>query len=222
MHIGDRLKKRMEELDWSEGEVSRRSGVSQPTIHRIICGESREPRQSNVDRIAKAMGVTSDYLRYGDTVQEASGLHTTQPTESLRKIPIPTGRVPLISWAQAATIEKNDIVSMLPSDAEKWMDCPFPHSVDAYCLRIDGDNMMPEYRDGEIILVDPAVIAKHGDDVVVRTPKNRATFKRLQRTTDGTYLLTLNPLYPTRVTLVPDDIHICGVVIGSWISRLKK
>lgn len=43
----------------SEGELSRLSGVPQPTIHRIITGESKEPRPSNLYKIAQACNVQS-------------------------------------------------------------------------------------------------------------------------------------------------------------------
>lgn len=43
----------------SEGELSRLSGVPQPTIHRIITGESKEPRPSNLYKIAQACNIQS-------------------------------------------------------------------------------------------------------------------------------------------------------------------
>ncbi len=43
----------------SEAELSRRSKVKQPTIHRIITGESKDPRRSNVEAIAKVFGKTA-------------------------------------------------------------------------------------------------------------------------------------------------------------------
>ena len=43
----------------SEAELSRRSKVKQPTIHRIITGESKDPRRSNLEAIAKVFGKTA-------------------------------------------------------------------------------------------------------------------------------------------------------------------
>lgn len=62
MAIGDRIAELMRDRDWSEGELSRQSGVPQPTIHRIITGDSQSPRQQNVEKIAKAFGTTSAVL----------------------------------------------------------------------------------------------------------------------------------------------------------------
>ncbi|MCY1359772.1 Peptidase S24-like protein [compost metagenome] len=79
--------------------------------------------------------------------------------------------------------------------------------------------MCPEYRDGEIIQVEPEITAVHGDDVVARTPEGEVTFKRLQITEDGQYLMAVNPEFPNRIIKVPEGTVICGVVTGSWIKR---
>lgn len=59
MSIGLRIEKLMAAKGWSEGELHRQSGVSQPTIHRIIKGESQSPRHQNIEKIAKAFGTTA-------------------------------------------------------------------------------------------------------------------------------------------------------------------
>ena len=61
--IGDRVKAAMAAASIrSEGELARLSGVRQPTVHRIVSGESREPRRANLLRIARACSVSYDYL----------------------------------------------------------------------------------------------------------------------------------------------------------------
>lgn len=67
MTIAGRLAQKMQEREWTEGELGRRSGVPQPTIHRIISGESQSPRRPNVEKIAKALGVTPEWLLFGAT-----------------------------------------------------------------------------------------------------------------------------------------------------------
>lgn len=129
-------------------------------------------------------------------------------------------KVPLISWVAAGNwCESPDNFS--PGDAEDWLASPFSHSKHAFCLTVKGESMMPKYRDGEIILVDPEVAYKHNSDVVVREPNGGSNFKCLQITPTGTYLLLLNPDWPAdeRIIKMPEGTVICGVVIGSWIDR---
>ena len=46
-----------------ENELERLSEVTQPTIHRILSGESISPRDSNVGKIAKYFNVSNAQLR---------------------------------------------------------------------------------------------------------------------------------------------------------------
>ena len=109
-----------------------------------------------------------------------------------------------------------------PGDADDWLESPFPHGKHTYCLKIRGDSMWPDYKDGEIIQIDPEVAARHGDDVIARTPDGKASFKRLQEDNDGQYLLALNPDFPDRIIRVPEGTLVCGVCTGSWMDRRRK
>lgn len=205
----------MHELKWSEGELARRSGVSQPTVHRIISGDSKSPRYENVLKISQALGLAGNLA----LVQENGALY--QLPSNVMKGPAIKGKVPLISWVKAGELCEA-VDNFAPGDAEEWLDCPFPHSENAFCLKVVGMSMYPEYREGEIILIEPKLESLHGDDVVVRTPDGQTTFKRLNSSPDGTYLVALNPDMPNRIINVPEGTVFCGVVIGSWTNRRRR
>lgn len=71
----------MAERNWSEGQLSRRSGVKQPTIHRIIVGDSKEPRRSNLEKIARAFGLSVDDLY--DSKSKPAKLTATERGDAL-------------------------------------------------------------------------------------------------------------------------------------------
>ena len=67
----------------SEGELARLSGVPQPTIHRIITGQSVDPRRSNLEKIANACGIS--YLELasgGNAVAEQKPHYRARPEGS--------------------------------------------------------------------------------------------------------------------------------------------
>jgi len=65
------LEKLLDEFKVSQTELSRRTGVSQPTINRFIHGKTASPRYDVMKRIAGYFNVSVDYL-YGDiTVTDA-------------------------------------------------------------------------------------------------------------------------------------------------------
>lgn len=63
--IGKLLKAAMTQQGMSENELARRSGVPQSTINRILSGQSRDPRQSNLAKLERVLGVNlSGGMRY--------------------------------------------------------------------------------------------------------------------------------------------------------------
>ncbi|AEF21412.1 LexA family protein [Pseudomonas fulva] len=212
--LGEIFTARREEMNLSESALAKLAGVNQPTTHRILAGASKHPHMENVERLARVLQLDLKALIGGVAEQFGQYSAQVQPGPDMK------GKVPVISWVQAgAFCEAIDLYA--PGTAEEWLDCPFPHSKSAFCLVLKGLSMFPEYRPDEIILVEPELVPEHNDDVVARTTDGEVTFKRLQITEDGTYLLALNPDFPNRIIQIPPDTDICGVVTGSWIRRRK-
>lgn len=129
------------------------------------------------------------------------------------------GKLPLISWAQARTWDTL-VTAFAQENAEDWLDCPVPHSKEAFCLRVIGDTMddgtLEGYREGEIIFIDPAMQAEPGKDVIARSADGTVMFRRLKEDPEGLYLLGLNGKKITRLSAGADFL---GVVIFSGVKR---
>ena len=86
-----------------------------------------------------------------------------------------------------------------------------------YALEINGDSMMPLYRDGDTIIVSPGAPVRRGDRVVVRTLEGEVLAKELKRKTLKTVeLASLNPDHPDRVLQLSDVSFIARVI---WASQ---
>ncbi len=206
--IGDRVRVARKNKGMTQGQLAAAVGIAQPTLSNLEKGKHAETVK--IVEIAKTLGVRPAWLSSGAGPMlegEACALDANvSPGPDIR------GMLPLISWVQAGAF--CDVIDCLqPGDAEAWYPCPVTHTPNAYVLRVDGDSMFPEYRDGEMIFVDPRGGYVHGDDVIVRDPDGKATFKRLQITPDGTFLLAINPAWPDRIIRIPDNSQICGKVI---------
>ncbi|WP_146153238.1 LexA family transcriptional regulator [Paraburkholderia fungorum] len=129
------------------------------------------------------------------------------------------GKIPLISWAQARTWEQL-VDTFAQKDAQEWLDCPVPHATSSFCISNDSDAMddgTPNgYREGEILFVDPSVIAIPGKDVVVRMLDGKMLFRRLKEDSEGLYLFGLNG---RKITRYPEGATTVGVVIFSGVRR---
>lgn len=63
MGIRENLKRLMELKRVSQYELARQTGVPQPTIHRILIGESVDPKTVTVEKLANYFGVSVPDLR---------------------------------------------------------------------------------------------------------------------------------------------------------------
>ncbi len=81
-----------------------------------------------------------------------------------------------------------------------------------YALEVQGDSMLPLYRSGDRLIVDPAATIRKGDRVVVKTNGGEVTAKILMRQTpDLVELHSLNPEHDDR-TIPTSEIE--------WIARI--
>ena len=62
MTIGSRIKKRRQELGWSQRELAQRVNTRQATIADLERGAQQETSTALIRRLAKTLGVTSDWL----------------------------------------------------------------------------------------------------------------------------------------------------------------
>ncbi len=198
----------------TQQKLADQSGVGQPTIGRILREES-DAGISTVESLAKPFRLEARNLLDSELFDQLN--RTGAYGKSITDLPT---FVPLIQWELAAEIERG-CDSLILHKAEAWFNSPYAHSARAFCLEVKGLRMWPEYRDGEIILVDPEIEACHNDDIVIsnsaQSPKT--TFKRLQITEDEVYLTSLNKDFPRHTTEMTATSRICGVVIGSWMRR---
>ena len=58
----------------SENVLSERTGVKQPTINRILRGESKDPRDSTIAPIANHYGISVDILKRGNALDPSAGV----------------------------------------------------------------------------------------------------------------------------------------------------
>jgi hypothetical protein len=81
-----------------------------------------------------------------------------------------------------------------------------------YALMVLGDSMLPEFAEGEIIVVEPSGLVKDGSFVVAYVNDvDKYMLRQLVQHPEGWMLKPLNPLYPN----IPiDDLDVVkGVVI---------
>jgi len=224
MALGENLKRIREAQGLTQYELSDLTNniVSQGAISALEKRDSSTSKFTSI--LAEALKVTIEELLYEtkgyDQPVFSRKMQLDSTNVNVVESSIQIKRCPLISWVRAGELCDVGHVYNL-NDAEEWLICGTPHSDKTFALLVVGDSMAPEYQEGWHIFVDPEVQARHNDDVIVRDETGNATFKRLQITSEGKFLLALNPDYPNRIIKVPKESTICGVIIYSGKNRRK-
>ena len=165
----------------SQSEVARATGGTQPTINRILSGESEGPRTANVKALADYFGVTADALREKDFRQVQHIAHAERGIKEVRNY---LRRVP-VKWCAVAELKNN--VTLEPSPVRE-VDYP---AIDnsTYAIRVQVDTLRPRIKSGELVIVEPSTEPEPGDDVLVLCKDGRRLLKELMYAHDDTVTL---------------------------------
>jgi phage repressor protein C with HTH and peptisase S24 domain len=88
-------------------------------------------------------------------------------------------------------------------------------------LMVLGDSMLPEFNEGEILVIEMGMAAGEGAFVIAEVAKEDFIFRQLKRDAEGGWLLhALNPAYPD--TAISGLEIIKGVVIHKRHPSSRK
>jgi len=119
--------------------------------------------------------------------------------------------IPIVGMARAGADGFFDETGF-PVGAEETVRFPNVEADRVYALEISGDSMVPLYRAGDVVVVQPGASVRRGDRVVVRTREGEVLAKELGRRTEQLVeLLSINPTHAPR-TLPAAEVE--------WISRI--
>ena len=182
----------------TQKSVAEALSIARNTYNQYETGK-RAPDIETFCRIASFFGVSVDYLVGRD--------------EEMGKLPKRT--IPVLGTIPAGVPMEaiEDIIDYEDLSPEEAND-----SHEYFGLKIRGRSMMPEYLDGDTIIVRRQETARTGEDVVVMVNGDDATFKRLQRTSDGITLIPLNtaeysPVFYTNSQIEALPVRVLGVCV---------
>ena len=170
--FSENLKRLMNIREKSSVDVIRDLKISQSTFSDWYTGK-KLPRMNTVEMLAKYFQVTISQL-------------LEKPKLNLNN------RIPIFSKIPAGIpIELiEDVVDYEELDSKM-----FTGDKEYFGVRVSGDSMYPEYRDGDVLIVQKASDCESGQDCIVMINGNDGTFKRIKKTSEGIILQPLNPNY---------------------------
>ncbi|MEZ2131137.1 MULTISPECIES: S24 family peptidase [unclassified Sinorhizobium] len=192
--------------------LARRAGLDPTSFNKSKRlspdGRLRWPSTESIAKVLDATGSSMEqflsFMRPGDSVPGVPGRSPPQKTTS----------IPLLGFAQAGAGGFFDDGGFPAGQGWDVVEFPAAPSQKAglYALEIQGDSMMPLYRDGDVLIVEPGAQVRRNDRVVVKTREGEVMAKVLLRQSARSIeLLSLNPAHPNR-TLELSDVE--------WIARI--
>lgn len=183
MSYGKQIKAHREGMGLNEAQYAKLLGVSRGTIQQWE-KETTAPNRKRQPVVAQFMGITVAQL-----MGENDG---TEPGPSIG------GRVPLLSDVQAGDFVEY-VDNFHPGDGgQELIATSVPVKQHTFALRVVGDSMEPEFREGMILIIEPEMDPLPGDFVVAKNGDDATTFKQLVKDGADWYLKPLNPRYPIK------------------------
>jgi SOS-response transcriptional repressor LexA len=209
--IGKRIERLLElKNGGNQSELARFVGVSPQAVQQWVADET-SPRGKNLERAAEFLGVAPAELRFG----------LQKVTPNVAPAPVGSRQIPLISCVQAGMwTEISD--NYAPGDASEWLLTDLELSGSAFALEIKGDSMLPDFRPGDRVIIDPEIAPSPGDFVVAKNGSNEATFKKYRSrgiNERGDHVFELVPLNTDYETIRSDYTPV--VIIGTMVEHRR-
>ncbi|MBL3963134.1 hypothetical protein H3O04_11550 [Burkholderia sp. KCJ3K979] len=208
-------------------ELARKIGKTDSYVARMLWPDGKDGRKrmggEMVSQVEDAIGIPRGSLDGNEPILRlVRNVKTVQITNTKGNIKGPNveaapkfgavQRVPLISWASALETER------LNAAVEEWIAAPFQVLDESYYLRVRGLSMYnpagePSFRDGDLILVEPAQTVDGGALVLVEIPgEPEPLFRQVYVEGRERYLRALNPDWPEGITRLSSDARVIGVI----------
>lgn len=209
MKVGDEIKRRRKALKLTLEDMVDRVGSDTGNLSRIE-NNKQGVTEEMLKKIAHALGCSVSDLYAG-----------IEGSANVVPAPLGTRKIPLISYVQAGHMTEA-VDSYTMGGASEWMLTDLELSQNAFALRIKGTSMMPEFREGDAVIIDPSVAPMPGDYVVAKNGENEATFKKYRPrglNDAGQQVFELVPLNDDYPSIRSDLTHVD--IIGTMVEHRR-
>lgn len=220
--LSERLTALMAEKGLSQAELARMIGVKQPSIFKILSGQTLNPK--NILEIATALNVDPHWLKTGEG----------DPDPSYRIVEVSEPQKPDTVRIDILDVEASAGNGAYLSPTEQGLlsqefDLTFFRQqfgrADAKHLKlitVKGDSMAPTLESGDLLYVDISENYFAADGLYVFTFDGQTFIKRLQKVGKEMLVISDNPTYKEWTFTQDDDVFIHGRVIFSMPMKWRK
>lgn len=162
------------------------------------------PKMATLKQIAEIFNVNIDDLMKKDL---------KNPTDEVIQ-PLPVKEIPIVSQISAGLpIYAEENILEHTYIATKKLNS----NKEIFGLRVNGDSMDKEFRDGDVVIVEKDAVVENGQIAVVQVNGYNATVKRVRYEKDRIILIpeSNNPAHYPQVYSQDDEVKVIGKVVSS-------
>ena len=209
----ERLDEAMRIRDISAAELSRISKVNEGAISQYRAGKYKASQRS-LDKLARALNVSIPWLMGADVPMTDEPSAPTLPSPTITE---DTVTFPIVTSVAAHYGGVSDDESATGEHIEVPAVYLKGRKPEDFCaMRVRGDSMYPDFRNGDVVLVLKQTTMNHSGEIgVISYGDDEMTIKRINYADgeDWIELVPLNNLYPpTKIEGVDlESCHIIGI-----------
>ena len=204
------LKKLIHNAKISENELSRRTGIAQQIINRILSGENRNPKIATISPLANYFMVSISQL-IGDEAISSS----TKISDSY------------LSWQEIPFFDLNQFLNKplreILFETEEKILADVHSSEYVFAMKMYDASMEPKFSDGTILIFDTSKQPCNADFVLLEHTNYALEMRQLFIGKNNFYKKCLNPKYKDyQTSLITEDHKQVGVLIQSRTDHITR
>ncbi len=198
----------------SPSGLAKRSGLDSTAFNKSkrhsADGRPRWPSTESISKILEATGAGVDEFM----LLVSGGLERKSVAPLYRQ---KASGIPLVGFAQAGAGGFFDDGGFPVGQGWDVVEFPTPPGKSTYAIEVQGDSMLPLYRKGDVLIVEPGAGVRKGDRVVVKTASGEVMVKLLVRkTAKEIELMSVNREHADRKIPMADVEWVARII---WASQ---
>lgn len=206
------LKSLMFKRGIKSAELARLTGLPQPTVHRIVEGDSMRPHPDSLTALAQFFDLTIPQLK---------GIEPIDSLEVKIENPMPQGwhKIPVYSWADVVNFAKSNKTEVQKGRAETLTNADVNDA--GFLIELADESMYPQFPAGTEIIINTDYEPMDREMVVVYLKRHdKAFFRMIIFNGNDRFVRPLNPdLMPIGMEKL--DLYE-DIILGVFIEERKK
>ena len=203
----------------SIASIAKEMGISVQSVYGWA--ESSIPKAERIERLAELLGVSLQWLAFGEGEIKAMGSETGGIIVPLLNVAHSAGFGGSNgSWVDAPIVAR--LLELDPAWVTENLTC-LSASSNLAMVRVSGDSMEPTLRNSDIVLVDRGVTRINREGIFTVTFDDGCYIKRFQRIIGAKLMMISDNQFYKPQEFDPQDeslkFEVCGLALWAWQGK---